>query len=66
MEKIIVKIDKKTFDVIIDMVGYSGTECLKDIEELQSLLKADTIDERLKEDVFDVRITKNANSKIKY
>jgi len=41
-------INKKTFKMKIEMVGYEGVACIKDIDELQKLLDAITLREDLK------------------
>ncbi|MCS7232010.1 MAG: hypothetical protein RMJ67_07740 [Elusimicrobiota bacterium] len=65
-EEIIITINKDNFSIQIDMVGYQGQTCITDIEEIQKLLNATTISERIKDDYFDVKKVGHVGRKNKF
>lgn len=63
MEQIKVIINKDNYSITIEAEGYEGTTCLKDVDELQELLRAITLSEELKDDAFTVKRTGKINLK---
>lgn len=52
--EILLEVDLKTLEMKAEAQGYHGTGCLTDVEEIQKLLGADTIDQTLKGEVQQV------------
>lgn len=63
MEQIKVIINKENYSITVEAEGYEGTTCLKDVDELQELLRAITLSEEIKDDTFTVKRTREASIK---
>jgi len=45
---IFVKLNKKTLELTLDAEGYTNMECIKDLDKITQVLKADVVSRRLK------------------
>jgi hypothetical protein len=45
---IFLKLNKKTLELILDAEGYTNMECIKDLDKMTKILKAEVTNRRLK------------------
>lgn len=45
---IFVKLNKKTLELVLDAEGYINMECIKDLDKITQILKAEVVNRRLK------------------
>jgi len=45
---IFVKLNKKTLELVLDAEGYTNMECIKDLDKITQILKAEVVNRRLK------------------